>query len=146
MNIHSQSYWLYSRIMAVAYALLSIWLFWYLHRGEHKIHTSTIWHQILHWAGLLVAIYITSIFVNAGVMGTTQAGLVTLTLLALTVFLCGVYTNPSFMLIGIMLMVFAAVAAYVEAYLSVIMIPIIIIVAIVIYLIIHFERRKAKKI
>ena len=145
MNIHSASYWVYSRIMAVMYALLSIWLFWYLNRGEHKVHTSTIWHQILHWVGLIIAIYITSTFVNSGVVSSIQAGLFTLTLLALTVFLAGVYTDSAFMLIGIVLGIFAIGASLVEAYLSILMIPVIVIAAILIFFLIHHEKRRGTK-
>jgi len=145
MNLHAKTYWFYSRIMAALYAILSIWLFWYLNRGQHKVTRSTIWHQLLHWIGLLFAIYLISIFVSTGVMGTTQAGLVTLTLLALTIFLAGVYTDISFILIGITLAIFAACAALIEAYLSVFMIPVILISAFIIFLIIHHEKRKAEK-
>lgn len=145
MNVHSRSYWLYSRVMAVVYALLSISLFWYLNRGEHKVSTSTIWHQLLHWLGLLCAIYLVAVFVNTGLFGTTQAGLVTLTLLALTIFLSGVYTDPSFMLIGITLAIFAVGAALIEAYLSVLMIPVIAVAAVVIYLILRFQKNKEHK-
>jgi len=141
MDMHPKSYWFYSRIMATVYAMMSLWLFWYLHRGEHKIHTSTIWHQMLHWLGLLLAIYIISIFVDTGVIGSAQAGLVTLVLLALTIFLAGVYTDTAFMLIGITLAIFAAGAAMIQAYLSALMIPIILVAALVIYIMLHREKR-----
>lgn len=144
MDLHSGAYWLYSRIMAVIYALLSLWLFWYLHRGKHMIHGSTIWHQMLHWLGLLLAVYLTSIFVSTGVMGSTQAGLVTLVLLALTIFLAGVYTDTSFMLIGITLAIFAAGAALVQAYLSALMIPVILIAALIIYTILHRDKKQSQ--
>lgn len=145
IDIHAKSYWVYCRIMAVLYALLSIWLFWYLNRGKEKTHASTIWHQILLWIALLAAIYITSVFVDTGVMGSTQAGLVALLLLSLTIFIAGIYANPSFMLIGITLAAFAVAAAYIEAYLSIVMIPIIIVVGLIIYVIHHFQKRKARK-
>lgn len=145
MNIHATSYWIYSCIMAVLFALLSLWLFWYLNRGEHKVSTSTIWHQLLHWVGLMFAIYIVSLFVGTGIMGTMQAGLVTLLLLALTIFIVGIYTDLSFVLIGITLAIFAAAAAMIEAYLSVFMIPILIAAAIIIVFIIQHQHRKAKQ-
>ena len=141
MDLHPKGYWVYSRIMASLYALLSLWLFWYLNRGEHKVHGSTIWHQMLHWLGLLLAVYLTSIFVSTGVMGSMQAGLVTLTLLALTTFLAGVYTDVFFILIGITLAIFAAGAALIEAYLSALMIPVILIAALVIYIMLHREKK-----
>ena len=105
MDLHPRSYWLFSQIMSALYALLSLWLYWYLNRGQHKVDGSTIWHQLLHWLGLLLAVYITSVFVSTGVMASIQAGLMTLTLLALTVFLAGVYTDTAFMLIGITLLI-----------------------------------------
>lgn len=142
MNIHSPAYWFYTQIMAGIYAVLSIGLFWYLNRGEHKIHRSTIWHQLLHWLGLICVIYLIAIFVNTGIMGSTQAGLVTLTCLALTIYLAGIYSDISFMLIGVTLAIFAAAAAVIESYLTVIMIPVLIIAAIVIYIIVHRQRRK----
>ena len=143
MDLHPNGYWLYSQIMAALYAMLSLWLFWYLHRGQHKVHGSTIWHQMLHWLGLLLVVYLTSIFVSTGVMGSTQAGLVTLTLLALTIFLAGVYTDTSFMLIGITLAIFAAGAAMIQAYLSALMIPVILVAALVIYIMLHREKRRS---
>jgi len=144
MDLHPRGYWVYSQIMSGLYAILSLWLFWYLHRGEHKIHGSTIWHQLLHWVGLLLAVYITSVFVTAGVMASVQAGLMTLTLLALTIFLSGVYTDTSFMLIGITLAIFAAGAALVQAYLSALMIPVILVAALVIYIMLHREKKQTE--
>lgn len=145
MDLHPKSYWLYSRLMALIYALLSIGLFWYLSRGTHKVNRVTLWHQLLHWLGLIISIYLVSIFVDTGIMGSTEAGLVTLTLLALTVFLAGVYTHFSFMLIGLTLGVFAAAAALIEAYLSALMIPLILIVAAIIYFFAHHEKSKVNE-
>ncbi len=145
MDLHSRSYWIFSQVMSGSYAILSLWLFWYLHRGQHEVQGSTIWHQLLHWLGLLLAVYITSIFVNTGVMASLQAGLMTLTLLALTIFLAGVYTDVSFMLIGIMLAIFAVGAALVQAYLSALMIPIILLTALIIYIILHREKKRTSE-
>lgn len=145
MDLHPRSYWVFSQIMAGLYAILSLWLFWYLHRGEHKVHTSTLWHQLLHWIGLLLAVYITSIFVSTGVMASLQAGLMTLTLLALTIFLAGVYTDTSFIFIGITLAIFAAGAALIQAYLSALMIPVILVAALIIYVLLHREKKQNKE-
>lgn len=145
MDLHPKGYWLYSQVMAVSYAGMSIWLFWYLHRGEQSVSGSTIWHQLLHWVGLLLAVYITSIFVSTGVMASVQAGLMTLTLLALTIFLAGVYTDSSFLLIGVALAVFAAGAALIQAYLSALMIPIFILTALVIFIMVHRDKKQPKE-
>jgi hypothetical protein len=145
MSLHARTYWIYSRFMALAYAIMSIWLFWYLNRGEHKVTANSLWHQILHWVGLIIAIYLVSLFVSSGLIGSLQAGLVTLTLLALTVYLSGVYYNPTFMLIGLTLGIIAAAAALIEAYLAFLMIPIILIVAVVIYFITHRQKHREHK-
>lgn len=145
MDLHARSYWFYSRVMAILYAGLSLWLFWYLNRGKHKVHSSTIWHHLLHWVGLLFSIYLISIFVQTGMLASNQAGLVTLTLLALTIFLVGVYTDGSFMLIGVTLAIFAAGAALIEAYLSVLMIPVILLAGLIIFIMLHHERKRTTK-
>ena len=75
-------------------------------------------------------------------MNSLSAGVVTLTLLALTIYLIGVYSDITFIFIGIMLAVLAYCLTYVQAYLSIIMVPVIILAAVVIFLIIHFEGRK----
>ncbi len=143
MDLHHKSFWLYAQITSVVFALLSIWLYWYIDRTSETEMIATIWHQILHWVGLLILIYLTTFFVSTGIMGTTQAGLMSITLLALSVFLAGVYTDPMFLLIGITLGIFAVGAAMVQAYLSVIMVPVIIVVAIAIYVILHIQHRRA---
>lgn len=145
MDIHSKAYWLYSQGLSVIYAVLSIWLFWYLNRGEHRFTRSTIWHQILHWVGLLAALYLVDLFVRAGIMGALPAGIVTITMLALTIYLVGIYSDIAFVLIGITLAICAYCLAYVQAYLSIIMIPVILVAALIIFLIIHREKRKAEK-
>jgi len=144
MDLHPKSYWTYSKIMAFLYAVLGLGLYGYLRRGEHAIHGSTLWHQLLHWLGLLLTIYITSIFVRTGVMANVQAGLMTLTLLSLTIFLAGVYTDSSFMLIGIMLAIFAAGAALIQAYLSALMIPVILLTGLIIYVVLHRQKQSQR--
>lgn len=145
VDIHSKAYWFFSQALAVIYALLSIWLFWYLNRGEKKFTRSTIWHQILHWIGLLVALYLVDVFVQSGIMSALTAGVVTITMLALTLYLAGLYSDIAFVLIGITLAICAYVLAYVQTYLSIIMIPVIIVAAIIIFAVVHRDRRKAER-
>ncbi|MBV54113.1 MAG: hypothetical protein CL816_08690 [Coxiellaceae bacterium] len=144
MDLHHKLFWPYIQITSALFAILSIWLYWYLDRNSDSHMITTIWHQVLHWIGLLILIYLATFFVSTGVMGTTQAGLMCISLLALSVFLAGVYTDPIFLLIGITLGIFAAGAAMVQAYLSVIMIPVIIVVALIIYVILHIQRKRAE--
>ena len=139
---HSTNYWFYSKVLAGSYAVLSIWLFWYLNRGSGNFNGASVGHQIFHWLGLLVALYLVDLFVSSGVMNSLSAGVVTLTLLALTIYLIGVYSDITFIFIGIMLAVLAYCLTYVQAYLSIIMIPVIILAAVIIFFIVHLEGRK----
>lgn len=145
MDIHSNGYWLYSQILSAVYAILSIWLFWYLNRGTNKFGSSTIFHQIFHWIGLLAALYLVDMFVRAGILASLPAGIVTITMLALTVYLVGIYSDITFVMIGITLAIFAYCLAYIQNDLTVIMIPVILVIAAIIFIILHRERRKAEK-
>lgn len=145
VDIHSKGYWLYSQTLAVIYAVLSIWLFWYLNRGDGKFTHSTIWHQILHWIGLLGALYLVHVFVTAGIISSLAAGVVTITMLALTIYLVGIYSDIAFVLIGVTLAIFAYCLAYVQSYLSIIMIPVILVAGFIIFMVVHRDRRKAEK-
>lgn len=137
LKVHTKSFWIFSQAMAVIYAILSIILFYMLNKRKPNIYPSTIWHQLLHWLGLLGAIYLLNIFVRTGLLDTAQAGILTITLLALTCFSSGVYTDASFMLIGATLAILAAGATLFSSYLTLLMIPTILIVGIIIYIIIR---------
>ena len=142
VNFHAQSSWTFMRLMAFIDAILSLFLFWYLNRGKHKVNSLTLWHQLLHWVGILACVYLVAIFVHSGIMGSNQAGLMVLTILALGIFLEGVYTEPTFLLIGITLAIFAAGAAYIESYLSVFMLPVLLIAGAIVFIIYHHSKRK----
>ena len=120
-------------------------MFWYLNRGDGRFTRSTIWHQLLHWIGLLVALYLVHVFVSAGIISALAAGVVTITMLALTIYLVGIYSDIAFVLIGITLAICAYCLAYVQSYLSIIMIPVILVAAFIIFMVVHRDRRKAEK-
>lgn len=143
--IHSTAVWFYSQILAALYAVLSLWLFWYLNRGTKKVGASTIWHQIFHWLGLLAALYLVYMFERDQIITAMGAGVVTLAMLALTIYLIGIYSDITFVLIGIILAAFAYCLAFLQSYLYIIMIPVVIIAALLIYVIAHHQRRKAEK-
>ena len=53
--------------MALAvYAVLSIFLSWYLRARQPVL--ATIWHEFAHWGGLVLAVYLISIFVDIGLI------------------------------------------------------------------------------
>lgn len=144
MNIHSHTFWVYTRIMAFVYAILSLTLYILLDRTTKKKFRTTIWLQLIQWLGLLGTLYVVNVFVNSGMMSGMQAGLTTLLLLALTLFLAGIYSDIMFIFIGVSLAIFAVVTASVESHLWLIMIPILLIAAGGIFVIINLEKQKTK--
>ena len=135
----SFDYW---RVMVPLFAVMSIGLSSYLRRKKHLITFVKIWQEILHWLGLIVAVYLFSVFVQMGIIGRFQAALGTIILLALTTYLAGIYLDVGFVIIGIVLGIFAAGAALMAEYLYTIMLPLTLIVALVIIYIAHKKYRK----
>lgn len=136
--------WNYWHYMSPVYALLSLWLSWSLRRGGHKAPVATIWHEIAQWVGLMGAVWLMSGFVKLGLIGRFEASMQVLVLLALTVFTNGIYTEHSFILIGIVLGLFAGVVAFINEYLFAIMLPVIVVAAIVLYWLFHRKKSDTK--
>jgi len=129
-DIRQNGAWTYWRVMVPVYAILCLFLSWYLRRKQKIMTPATIWHELVQWFGLILAVYLVSIFVNVGLMGRFEAGLVVLTLLALTIFIAGIYVEATFFLVGLLLGIFAAAAAFMAAYVYTVMLPLTIVVAI----------------
>lgn len=129
-DLRQNGAWNYWRVMVPVYAFLCIFLSWYLRRKQKIIKPTTILHELIQWLGLALSVYLVSIFVNIGLIGRFEAGLVVLTLLALTIFIAGIYVESTFFLIGLLLGIFAAAAAVMAAYLYTVMLPLTIVVAI----------------
>ena len=72
----------------------------------------------------------------------TTTGDVVLSALALTLYLAGIYTDTTFMLIGLVLALMAAGTILIAAYLWLVMIPVIVIVALIIFVIVTRDKRK----
>ena len=77
----------------------------------------TVWQELLHWAGLMLAICLISYVVHIGLQNRFEASIEVLILLALTTYLAGVYIEVSFIPIGILLGGFAAGIAFFDEYL-----------------------------
>lgn len=132
-SIHSRAYWVYTQVMAFLYAILSLWLYWYIGRGESTPKHSTFLRQAIHWLGLWLSIFLIALFVNVGMFNATQAGLATFVLTALTLFLAGIHTDIIFILIGVTLAILIVAATYIQSYLPIWMIPVIVIAAGIVY-------------
>lgn len=131
IDLGIQRSWFYWHVMIVGYALLSLWLSWYLRHKKAYFGTASFQIEILHWIGLMLSVYLVSILVDAGILSRVSAGFVVLILLALTMFLAGLYVDQSFILISATLAIFIAIAALMQAYMQIIMIPVIILAVVI---------------
>lgn len=129
-DIRQNGAWTFWRVMVPVFAVLCLFLSWYLRRKQHVVSPTTIWHELVQWLGLALAVYLTSVYVNIGLMGRFEAGLVVLTLLSLNIFITGIYVEATFFVIGILLGIFALGAALLAEYIYTIMLPITIGVAV----------------
>lgn len=129
-DLRANGAWNYWRIMVPIFAILSLFLSWYLRWKQKIITPTTIWHELVQWVGLALGVYLVNAFVNVGLLGRFEAGLVVLTMLALNTFIAGIYIERTFFVIGLLLGLFAAAAALLAAYIYTIMLPVTIGVAI----------------
>lgn len=120
--------WRYWCTMVPIFALLCIWLSWRVSRSSN-LEGAVIWHEVLHWVGMLGAVYIVSILVSNGVISYLIGALFILILLSLTMFLAGVHFDSMFIIIGVLLGLMAIASVYFVKYLTVVIIPIVIIIA-----------------
>lgn len=144
-DVRSTGGWDYWKKIVPVYAVLALWLSWYVKRKTQTISPIMLWHELLHWFGLIAAVYLISYYVHLGIMSRFIAGLFQLTLLSLGVFLAGIYIEATFLFIGIMLGLFALLAAVVVEYLYAFIIPLLILSAGLIVLIVLIARKKSKK-
>jgi hypothetical protein len=133
------TYW---SIMIPVFALLCLWMSWIDYHDKRKFEGITLWHELLHWIATLVAVYMVAVFVRAGFMSNVIAGLFVLMLLALSIFIAGIYIDFTFILIGILLGLFAVATVLFFKYLFIITIPLS--VAVLITLFYFYWRRKKK--
>lgn len=137
--------WDYWKWMVIVYALLALWLSWYTRRTEEVLSPITLGHELLHWSGVVATVFLVSYFVHLGTVSRFIAGIFDLTIISLGVFLAGVYIESTFLLIGIVLGVLAALSAFVVEYLYAIIIPIMIGGALLIAIMIWLSHQKKIK-
>lgn len=142
MGLH-RAYWIFTYLMAGADALLCIWLVWYVKRNDGSRFPGNLWHMVLHWVGLAVVLYLIGLCINRGVISPTEAGLFSLLVLALTLYLAGIYTDTTFVLVGLVLALMAAGTVLIKPYLWMVMVPIIVIVGLLIFLMITRDRAQS---
>ena len=144
-NITSQGGWIYWRTMTPIYALLSIGLSLYLRKMKFSDTVTNVWHEIWHWFGLLLAVFLLSKLVDMGFINQLQAGIQVLLLLALATFLAGVYIESTFIVVGILLGLMIWMVGLLNLYLYAFALLGIIVFALVFYLISKFKKTDASQ-
>lgn len=116
-NISQSGGYEYWKWIVILFALMALWLSWYLRLKKFSISPVTLGHELLHWIGLIATVFLVSRFVELGVFSRFLAGIVVLTLTAQAVFLAGIYIEKTFLFIGIVLGIFAWIVAFTVEYL-----------------------------
>jgi len=109
----SQTYWF---MLALAFAVLCILLDW-IHEPPGTAWADPLLRTALHWVGVLAAMELIHIFIEAGRLSNANTGLLNGVVIALGTFTSGVHTNWRLMVIGAALGLGTATVAYVEQYL-----------------------------
>ena len=78
--------WDYWKWMVIVYALLALWLSWYVRRQKVVISSVTLGHELLHWTGVVATVFMVSYFVHLGTISRFIAGIFDLTIISLGVF------------------------------------------------------------
>ncbi|KTD67836.1 transmembrane protein [Legionella steelei] len=138
-NIKAASAWRFWQITTVIIALLALGLSFYLKHLQKTPSQVLLWHELLHWLGLIGSVYITSMYVRIGIISPFIGTLGVLTLLAQAIFLAGIYIESTFLFIGVALGLFAISVAWMETHIFLLAIPILIIAIVAI---VYFARRK----
>lgn len=145
-NVATTGGWAYWRAVVPIYAVMALWLSWYMRRTQEVVKPVTLWHELLHWVGLFFMIFLVEIYLHAGLLSRNLASLFTLTLLSLTVFTIGIYIESTFILIGIVLGIFAAIVAIAIEYLYAFTIPALLIgIGVISYIIWHSHQKITKE-
>jgi hypothetical protein len=143
-DIQTTGGWVYWKWTVPLYAIMALSLSWYERRRKETVSPITLWHEALHWASLFAVIVLIAIYVHMGLVGRSIASLFALTTLALTVFTIGIYVEPTFILIGIVLGAFAAIVALTIQFFYAFTIPVFILgIGIVSYMIWHSHKRQS---
>ncbi|OGN63670.1 MAG: hypothetical protein A3E80_02780 [Chlamydiae bacterium RIFCSPHIGHO2_12_FULL_49_9] len=144
-DVQTAGGWDYWKWIVPFYGLMALWLSWYLRRKKSSLSLVTLWHEVLHWFSLIVFVFLISMFVHIGIFSRLLAGLCVVTLLAQAVFLAGIYIERIFLLIGILLALFAGFAAFLQEYLYALSVPILLAAVGAIAWAIHRSRKSAKQ-
>jgi hypothetical protein len=111
--VNSLRYWL---LMVPVYGTACLILEWSRLKGEGRNLWSVVGDQAVHWLGVLIAVCLIYLVLNAGKLDDINAGLMVVLVLALGTFLAGIHLGERLFLVGGFLGAVLLVAAYLAAY------------------------------
>lgn len=135
----------YWRASSIFIALLALALSWYERRQRETIRPITLFHELLHWLGLIAAVFLISYFYHLGIISRFASGLFVLTIFSLATYLAGIFIEPSFFFIGLVLAILTAGAAFFEEYLFAFAIPLMLVAAVGLFGYHYIRHRLASK-
>jgi hypothetical protein len=124
-------YWIW---MAPTFSVVSIGAAWWRasRRGESVL--TAVQRQVLHWAGVIGAVYLIYLLQSTGRMENEAAGLAALIVIALSAYLAGVHTDWRLMVLGVVLAVTAAGFAILEQIIWIVVLPALILMILAVFL------------
>lgn len=117
-SAQSYHYWLWMIPVFAIAAIISEWSRYTRHEISGK---QFIRQQILHWGAVYIAIRTVFLLHEIGRLNNDATALTLMTVIALSVFLAGVYIGWRFLLLGVFITLATLVVAYMEAYMWVLL-------------------------
>ncbi len=143
-NLYEEGGWYYWKYAVPVYALIALWLSWYLRQNKQSLSLLTLGHEIFHWLGLMGAAFLVTQFYHMGVFSRLIGSLVDLLLIAQAFFLAGIYIERTFIFIGIVLAIFSWSVAFTITYIYIyIALPVVLIALAGIYFYLKYTHRKS---
>lgn len=142
-NVNQAGGWDYWKWIIPVYAILALWLSWYTRQKTDAVRPITIWHELIHWAGLIMTVFIVSYLQEIGTISRLAAGLFDMLLLSLAIFLAGIYIEATFFVIGIAIALLALFSGFILQYLWAFVIPVLVAAAVIAGLMVWLSNKKA---
>lgn len=138
--------WSYWKWIVPVYAIMALWLSWYMRRSRETLSPITLVHELFHWAAVIGTVFMISFFAQHGTISRFVEGLFDVTVLSLGIFLAGIYIEPTFLFIGLVLACFAVLSSAVIQYLFAYMIPVILGGVLFISLMVFIAHQRSKSL
>ena len=116
--------------LTLIFAAVSVFHGFDRHREQGQKTIPSMGSWLLHWLGLLLALFLVLFLETSGRMNSADAGLTSLLMVAIVTFLGGVHGDWRFGMVGILLGLTVGSAVYVEAYYWMMLIPFILAVVV----------------